>query len=112
MNAGNALQGYEQASLNDTRSAFERQRDFEMQQRTGYQTGILGGAPTSTGDQQAVTSSPTAGFMGGATQGFGFGQKMFPSITPTATQASVPTNNTVTGGGGFFGGKGLFGFGG
>ena len=79
MNAGNALQGYEQASLNDTRSAFERQRDFEMQQRTGYQTGILGGAPTSTGDQQAVTSSPTAGFMGGATQGFGFGQTMFPN---------------------------------
>lgn len=79
MNAGNALQGYEQASLNDTRSAFERQRDFEMQQRTGYQTGILGGAPTDTGDQQAVTSSPTAGFMGGATQGFGFGQTMFPN---------------------------------
>lgn len=79
MNAGNALQGYEQASLNDTRSAFERQRDFEMQQRTGYQTGILGGAPTSTGSQQAATSSPTAGFMGGATQGFGFGQTMFPS---------------------------------
>ena len=79
MNAGNALQGYEQASLNDTRSAFERQRDFEMQQRTGYQTGILGGAPTDTGDQQAVTASPIAGFMGGAKQGLGFGQTMIPN---------------------------------
>lgn len=114
MNAGSALQGYDQASLDDARAAFERQRDFEMQQRTGFQTGILGGAPTSTGGQTPVMGSTQAGAMGGAVQGFGLGNQMFPNSPPTATQAvdNHYNRNQLTGSGGLFGGKGLFGFGG
>ena len=71
MNAGNTLQGYDQAALNDTRSAFERQRDFELQQRKDYQSGVLGKAPSSP----SVTPNLYNGLQGavsGGMQGFGF----------------------------------------
>ena len=78
MNAGNALQGYDQASLNDQQAAFERQRDFEMNQRAGYQSGMLNQAPTSVGTISANKVDPFQAAMGGAMGGFGFAQQYFP----------------------------------
>ena len=80
MNAGNSLQGYDQAQLNDMRQRFEDQRDFEMQQRTMYNAGILGRAPDSSQNVKANMHNPMmagiSGAMGGygkGMQGFGFG---------------------------------------
>jgi hypothetical protein len=84
MNAGNSLQGYNQAALNDAQAAFERQRDFEMQQRQGYQSGILGQAPASVGNITANKVDPFQAAMGGAMSGFGFQQQYFPQQTSTA----------------------------
>ena len=84
MNAGNSLQGYDQASLMDAQAAFERQRDFEMQQRQGYQSGILGKAPASVGTITANKVDPFQAAMGGAMGGFGFQQQYFPQQASTA----------------------------
>ena len=85
MNAGNSLQGYDQAALNDAQAAFERQRDFEMQQRQGYQSGILGQAPASVGNITANKVDPYTGAMGGAMYGFGF-QDTYGSQMPSFNQ--------------------------
>jgi len=84
MNAGNSLQGYDQASLMDAQAAFERQRDFEMQQRQGYQSGILGQAPVNVGNITANKVDPYQAALGGAMSGFGFQQQYFPQQTSTA----------------------------
>jgi hypothetical protein len=80
MNAGNSLQGYDQAQLNDMRKRFEDQRDFELEQRKNYQAGILGKAPNSSQNVVANMNNPMmagiSGAMGGygkGMQGFGFG---------------------------------------
>ena len=85
MNAGNSLQGYDQAALMDAQAAFERQRDFEMQQRQGYQSGILGKAPASVGNISANKVDPYTGAMGGAMAGFGF-QDTYGSQMPSFNQ--------------------------
>jgi len=85
MNAGNSLQGYEQARMDDARANFERQRDFEMQQRQGYQSGILGKAPASVGTITANKTDPYTGAMGGAMAGFGF-QDTYGSQLPSMNQ--------------------------
>jgi len=85
MNAGNSLQGYNQAALNDAQAAFERQRDFEMQQRQGYQSGILGQAPNSSQSVQANRVDPYQAAMGGAMGGFGF-QQQYGSQIPSFNQ--------------------------
>lgn len=71
MNAGNSLQGYNQASLNDQQAAFERQRDFEMNQRRDYQSGMLGQAPDAPAVQPNNYNAVQGGIQG-AMQGFGF----------------------------------------
>jgi hypothetical protein len=80
MNAGNSLQGYNQAQLNDMRKRFEDQRDFGLEQRKNYQAGILGKAPNSSQNVVANMNNPMmagiSGAMGGygkGMQGFGFG---------------------------------------
>ena len=91
MNAGNSLQGYNQANLNDQRQRFEQQRDFEMEQRKGYQSGILGKAPSSSGaGVTANLNNPYAAAMGGAMNGFGFQQEFFPQ-QPQQTSFYRPT---------------------
>lgn len=90
MNAGNSLQGYDQAALNDTRSQFERQRDFEMDQRQRYQSGILGQAPNSPA-VNPTTASPAAGALAGGMAGFGF-MKEYGGMRPTGTlDIPIPT---------------------
>lgn len=91
MNAGNSLQGYNQANLNDQRQRFEDQRDFEMDQRKGYQSGILGKAPNSSGNGvQANMNNPYAAALGGGMAGFGFQQEYFPQ-QPQQTSFYRPT---------------------
>jgi len=72
MNAGNSLQGYNQAGLNDAQANFERQRDFELNQRKGFQSGMLNQAPNTVGNVAANQVSGINGAMSGAMQGFGF----------------------------------------
>jgi hypothetical protein len=93
MNAGNSLQGYNQAALNDAQAAFERQRDFEMQQRQGYQSGILGQAPASVGNITANKVDPYQAAMGGAMSGFGFQQQYFPQQQANTSWASNAVGN-------------------
>jgi len=90
MNAGNSLQGYNQANLNDQRQRFEQQRDFEMDQRKGYQSGILGQAPSSTGSIQANMNNPYAAALGGGMAGFGFQREYYPQ-QPQQTSFYRPT---------------------
>lgn len=89
MNAGNSLQGYDQARMDDARANFERQRDFEMQQRQGYQSGILGKAPNSSQSVQANKVDPFQATMGGAMSGFGFAQQYFPQQASAAPTSSL-----------------------
>lgn len=100
MNAGSTLQGFDQAQLDANRSDFERMRDFEMQQRMAYQSGILGQAPNSSQSVQPNRVDPFQGAMGGAMQGFGFQQKYF----PTSNMGNSSMFNPL------FGGSGLGGF--
>jgi len=93
MNAGNSLQGYDQASLMDAQAAFERQRDFEMQQRQGFQSGILGKAPASVGNIAANKVDPFQAAMSGAMSGFGFQQQYFPQQQANTTWASNAVGN-------------------
>jgi hypothetical protein len=79
MNAGNTMYGFDQARLNDQRDAFERQRDFEMQQRMQYQSGILGQAPNSSQSVKPNMVDPLQGAIGGAMNGFGFQKQYFPN---------------------------------
>jgi hypothetical protein len=82
MNAGNSLQGYNQAQLNDQKKRFEDERDFELEQRKGYQSGVLGKAPSSSGaGVTANLNNPYAAALGGAMNGFGFQQEFFPQQT-------------------------------
>lgn len=71
MNAGNSLQGYNQANLNDQRQRFEQQRDFELEQRKQYQSGMLGKAVSSPSVQPNL-NNPYSAALGGAMNGFGF----------------------------------------
>jgi len=79
MNAGNALQGYNQAQLNDERQRYEDQRDFNLDQRKDYQSGILGKAPQTNNNFKANMNSPYAAALGGGMAGFGF-QQQYPNF--------------------------------
>jgi hypothetical protein len=102
MNAGNALQGYDQARLNDDRQRFEDARDFEMRQRMNYQSGILGRAPSTNNTAQVNRVDPMQGALGGAMQGFGFQQKYGDQISSAIGNSKVFNP--------LFGGSGLGGF--
>ena len=98
MNAGNSLQGYNQANLNDQRQRFEGQRDFELDQRKGYQSGILGQAPSSTGSIQANMNNPYAAALGGGMAGFGFQQEYPNFFGGTPAYGTSAFNNRYGGG--------------
>jgi len=72
MNAGNALQGYDQAQLNDMQKRYEAMRDFELEQRKNYQAGILGKAPQTNNVYAANTVDPMGAAISGGMAGFGF----------------------------------------
>lgn len=72
MNAGNTLQSYEQARLNDARQRFENQRDFELEQRKAYQSNMLGKAPSTSNRFEANKVDPFGAAISGGMAGFGF----------------------------------------
>jgi len=75
--AGQNLRGYDQGYLDDQRSAFERQRDFALDQQIKYQQGILGQADyNSPQNPVQVTASPFASAFGGAMTGSGMGMNI------------------------------------
>ena len=90
MNAGNSLQGYNQANLNDQRQRFEDQRDFELNQRKNYQSGILGKAPETSNKTEANLNNPYAAALGGGMAGFGFQQEYFPRSVSTMVPQNSP----------------------
>ena len=89
MNAGNTLQGFDQAALDDQRRRFEDARDFEMNQRIQYQQGILGGAPNSVGQVAPNKVDPFQSAIGGAMQGFGFQNKYGDQISNSITNSKI-----------------------
>jgi len=104
MNAGNALQGYNQAQLDDMRARFEAQRDFALEQRKNYQAGILGKAPDTSNRFEANKVDPVGAAISGGMAGFGF-QKENPNLfgggTPTMQTSTYGTsafNNRYGGG--------------
>ena len=75
MNAGNSLQGYDQAQLNDMQKRYEAMRDFELEQRKNYQAGILGKAPQTNNVYAANTVDPMGAAISGGMAGFGFAKE-------------------------------------
>ena len=76
MNAGNVLQGYDQAAIDDARARFEGNRDFALNQRKDYMSSMLGRAPNSPSSVQPNNFDPTMSGITGAMTGFGFARDM------------------------------------
>ena len=76
MNAGNVLQGYDQAAMDDARARFEGNRDFALNQRKDYMSSMLGRAPTSVGQVKPNNFDPLMSGISGAMTGFGFARDM------------------------------------
>ena len=80
MNAGNVLQGYDQAAMDDARARYEGNRDFALNQRKDYMATMLGGAPNSSQNVQSNNYDPVMSTISGAAGGFGFmGDMMKPN---------------------------------
>ena len=77
--AGTAYQRDDQARLNDERSRFEGDRDFDMNYYGQYGQNILGRAPggSAFGQVKANTVDPYVAALGGAQAGFGYGGNIF-----------------------------------
>ena len=75
MNAGNVLQGYDQAAIDDARARFEGNRDFALNQRKDYMSTMLNRAPNSP-SVQPNNFDPTMSGISGAMTGFGFARDM------------------------------------
>ena len=97
MNAGNSLQGYNQAQLNDQKTQFEAQRDFELEQRKLYQSGMLGKAVSSPSVQPNLNNPYTAA-VGGAMNGFGFASDYMDRKAENNRYGSTAFNNRYGGG--------------
>ena len=76
MNAGNVLQGYDQAGMDDARARYEGNRDFALNQRKDYMSRMLGKAPNSPSSVQPNYHDPMMGALSGAMGGFGFARDM------------------------------------
>ena len=91
--AGNNLQGYDQARMNDERNRFERNRDFGLDNQIKYQRGILNNAVYNSSSTTPNMHSPDAAFMGGAMQGAGIGGDMYGAYQ--ANKASGAASGTT-----------------
>jgi len=75
--AGRNLRGFDQGYLNDLRAAYERDRDFALDNQIKYKAGILGDAVyQSPQNPQGVYADPTAAGFGGIVQGAGMGMEL------------------------------------
>lgn len=90
MNAGNVLQGYDQAAMDDARARYEGNRDFALNQRKDYMATMLGRAPTGVSGVQSNNYDPTMSALAGAKAGFGFmGDTDFSSLFGSRIPASA-----------------------
>ena len=76
MNAGNVLQGYDQAAFDDARARFEGNRDFALNQRKDYMSTMLNRAPNSPSSVRPNNFDPLMSGVSGAMAGFGFARDM------------------------------------
>lgn len=75
--AGQNYRNYNQGALDDQRSAFERERDFALDQEIRYKAGILNQADYSSSSVPITEKNNTAmAAMGGAQSGFAAGMGM------------------------------------
>jgi hypothetical protein len=73
MNAGGALQGYDQARMNDDRMRFEGNRDFASNVYADYKNGMLTqNGPNTSNKYSANYSDPLGSAITGGIQGYGF----------------------------------------
>ena len=89
---GNVLQTDSQNQLNDTRDAFERERDFALDQYTKFNAGILNNAPQSA-TYQPVKANPMMAGLSGAMAGFGFGGKYLNDLFKPKASVATPATN-------------------
>jgi hypothetical protein len=75
--AGQNLRSYNQLALDDAKAAFERDRDFALNQQIKYQGGILNNAVYDNKDVAPNYHSSGAATFGGAMQGVGTGLDMY-----------------------------------
>ena len=90
--AGGVLQADQQGQLDDNRSAFERARDFGLEQVMKFNAGILNNAPQSA-SRQPNFFNPQMAALSGAMQGFGFGGTIadaFKNNNPQPTARPLP----------------------
>ena len=72
--AGGAMQTDQQNQMNADREAFERERDFALNQYAKFNAGVLNNAPQAA-SYLPNTIDPNTAALGGAMTGFGFGGK-------------------------------------
>jgi len=78
MGAGGALQGYDQARLNDERMRFEGNRDFASNVYADYKNGMLTqNGPQTTNTFAGNYSDPLGSAISGGIQGYGFANTPF-----------------------------------
>lgn len=75
--AGSNLQAFDQAALNDARAAFERNRDFGLDNQIKYQRGMLSQAVYNNPTVEPNLYDPTMSTFGGAMQGAGTFMDMY-----------------------------------
>ena len=73
-NAGATNRAVNQGFMSDAEARFQRDRDFTMDSLNQYNAGILSQAPRSVSNIEPNMVNKTAATMGGAMQGFGFGE--------------------------------------
>ena len=83
-NAGSMFQTDDQNRMNDDRSRFEGNRDFELDMYNKFNAGILGRAPQTAGNVRPNTVDPTTAAFGGAMAGMGMGQRFQNAFQPQA----------------------------
>lgn len=74
--AGQNLRSYNQLALDDAKAAFERNRDFALDQQIKYQGGILNNAVYDNKDVAPNYHNTGAATFGGAMQGVGTGMEI------------------------------------
>ena len=74
--AGGVLQRDQQNQYDDQRSRFEEARDFETDQLTKFNQGILNGAQRTPSGYQSVNADPVTAAAGGAMAGYGLGSSI------------------------------------
>jgi len=90
--AGQAFQTDEQNRMNDDRARFERNRDFELDQLSKYNAGILNRAPTSGSQYSPNMVNPTMATLSGGMFGAGMGGRFSNAISDYFSQRqSTPT---------------------